>query len=369
MKDVIIIGNEKLSAFLSNFLANFNLKTDTIDLFNSEYNLKSHIENNFHFINFPEEIYNKIKDYSLVIFGLYGKNAYKILMNILKLKVNVIIFSSYYKNSINLMKINNIAKINGVSAVVIPGIFSGLSNYLVGVSKGIMGKFSELRVYEGNLTKNYEGGFGVVPGWDIFELLDVYIRPAKFIENKKLIKLDPLESRVGRIYIESIGELEYFPIDLFGNTILEFNDIKCFETYALRWPDHIEFMKSIKKKNYSVYSPTKYNNKIYKRIILSLAEKYINMDDIHIVVTEAIRDRKGVRLTQINKASSNYKSFEIITGVFLSSIIEILNENLIQKGLIFPMDLGMKEETSLKIMEKFISYKVIINEEYFFKKS
>ncbi len=368
MKDVVIIGNEKLSALLSNFLANFNVKTDTIKFFNSEYNLKYYIENNFNFINFPKEIYNKIKDYPLVIFGLYGKNGYKILTNILKLKVNVIIFSSYYKNSINLMKINNIAKINGVSAVVIPGIFSGLSNYLVGVSKGIMGKFSELRVYEGNLTENYEGGFGVVPGWDIFELLDVYIRPAKFIENKKLIKLDPLESRVGRINIESIGELEYFPIDLFGNTILEFKNIKCFETYALRWPGHLEFMKSIKKKNFSFYSPNKYNNEIYKRIILSLGKNHINMKDVHILVTEALKDRKGVRLTQINKAFSNYKSFEIITGVFLSSIVEILNENLSQKGLIFPMHLGMKEETSLKIMEKFISYKVPIYEEYFYKK-
>jgi saccharopine dehydrogenase-like NADP-dependent oxidoreductase len=130
--------------------------------------------------------------------------------------------------------------------VAYAGLAPGLSHVLVGRLYHELGRLDSATIYVGGLPQDPAGKplFANLT-FSAVAYLDQYSRASPARVNGETIELDPFDN-TGDIQVPGIGTLEYFSSGALHTLLDSFPDITTMSEYTLRWPGHIDHMRTLR---------------------------------------------------------------------------------------------------------------------------
>ena len=144
-----------------------------------------------------------IKDCDLVVGALPGFMGYETMKRVIKAKKNIVDISFYPEDPFGLDKL---AKENNVVAVMDCGVAPGMGNIIFSHHDKSM-KITDYECLVGGLPKKREWPFEYQAVFSPIDVIEEYVRPARYVQNKSLIIKEAL-SDTELIHFDQIGTLE-----------------------------------------------------------------------------------------------------------------------------------------------------------------
>jgi len=192
-----------------------------------------------------KELIQVLQNFDLVICAVPGFLGYQTLKTIIEAKKDVVDISFFPENALEL---NELAKQNKVTAIVDCGVAPGMGNILLGYHNELM-KVTDFECLVGGLPKIKKWAFNYKAPFSPIDVIEEYTRPARYIENSKLITREAL-SDVELVDFETIGTLESFNSDGLRSLIFTMPHIPNMKEKTLRYPGHIEYIQVLKKSGF-----------------------------------------------------------------------------------------------------------------------
>ncbi len=183
-----------------------------------------------------------LKDFDIVVSAVPGFMGYKTLMAIIKSGKNIVDISFFPENALEL---DELAKQNNVTAIVDCGVAPGMSNLILGYYNSLM-KITDFECMVGGLPKQRIKPFEYKAPFSPIDVIEEYIRPARYVENKNIIT-KPALSDAEFIDFENVGTLESFNTDGLRSILFTMNHIPNMKEKTLRYPGHIDLIIALKK--------------------------------------------------------------------------------------------------------------------------
>ncbi|MCX8204617.1 MAG: saccharopine dehydrogenase NADP-binding domain-containing protein [Candidatus Nezhaarchaeota archaeon] len=141
------------------------------------------------------------------------------------------------------LSLGKAAQQNG--ALIIPdcGLAPGLSNILAGRAYAELNALTELHVKVGSIPSSPSPPLSHASTWNIDDLLDEYLRPARIVRGGKVVKVDPL-STIHVVWIEGLGLFEAFYTDGL-RTMLNTIKAREMDEATLRHRGHLASMRAL----------------------------------------------------------------------------------------------------------------------------
>lgn len=244
MRKVIVLGAGLIGRTIATDLhKKFDVTCADIHLpslkeLSEKHNIKT-IQGNF---SDKETLKKLITPYELVVCAVPGFMGFETLKTIIETGKNVVDISFFPENALEL---DALAKKNNVTAIVDCGVAPGLCNILAGYHNAQ----EPLLFYEclvGGLPKVREWPYEYKAVFSPIDVLEEYTRPARYIENGKLITREAL-SDAEYIHFENIGTLESFNTDGLRSLADTMPHVPNMKEKTLRFPGHIALMKALRE--------------------------------------------------------------------------------------------------------------------------
>ena len=188
-----------------------------------------------------ENIKQLIKDFDLVVCAVPGFMGFDTIKTVIEQKKNIVDISFFNEDPFEL---DSLAKKKNVTAIVDCGIAPGLNGIILGYHNKRM-KIDAFECYVGGLPKNRKPPYEYKAPFSPVDVIEEYTRPARFIENKKLI-VKPALSDPELIEFPKVGILEAFNTDGL-RTLIKTMKIPNMIEKTLRYPGHIDKIKLLKE--------------------------------------------------------------------------------------------------------------------------
>ncbi len=186
------------------------------------------------------ELRRIVNEADLVISAVPGSIGFRVLKSLIELNKNVVDISFFPEDPFIL---NEEAKKRNLTAVVDCGVSPGLSNIILGYHNK-RNRINSYRVYVGGLPKNPKPPFYYKAPFSPSDVIEEYIRPARFVENGKIITKEAL-SDVEIIEFPKVGKLEAFNTDGL-RSLLRTVEIPNMIEKTLRYPAHSALIKAFR---------------------------------------------------------------------------------------------------------------------------
>ena len=155
-----------------------------------------------------QNIKKVIEDADIVVCAVPGFMGFNTIKTIIEQKKNLVDISFFGEDPFELDKL---AKKNNVTAIVDCGVAPGLGSIILGYHNKRM-KIKSFECYVGGLPKKKVPPFEYKAPFSPIDVIEEYTRPARFIENNKLI-VKPALSDLEQIDFPPVGILEAFNTD------------------------------------------------------------------------------------------------------------------------------------------------------------
>lgn len=320
----------------------------------------------------PEKLKILLRDCEIVLSSVPGFMGFNTLKEIIKAGKNVVDIAFFPEDPFELDKL---AKQNNVTAVVDCGIAPGMSNLLAGYVNSVLDKLETVLIYVGGLPVVREYPFEYKAGFSPIDVIEEYTRPARYIENGKMV-VRPALSDSEYINFPEIGTLEAFNSDGLRTLAVTLKAPNMKEK-TLRYPGHIEKMQMLReagffsKKEIEVdgikIKPIDFTSKLlFPLWELKPSDKEFTVMKI---IIEGIKKKNKYRYTYnlLDRCDekTNIHSMARTTGYTATMVVRMLAEGLFnRKGICPPEYIGQKADcvdfvlTGLK--EKGIVYHELI---------
>ena len=264
MKKVIILGTGHIGSIIASELSEDYLVT-AVDSDSNKLSplTKKNIDILSADLSSDSEIKRVIDDYDLVIGALPGFMGFNTLKSIVEAGKNVVDISFFPEDPFLL---DELAKENGVTAVVDCGISPGLSNVILGYHNQRM-KIKNYKCIVGGLPYKKEWPFQYKAYFSPIDVIEEYKRPARIMVNGKIVHKEAMSDSEIINYIE-IGDLEAFNTDGL-RSLLNTVKIPNMVEKTLRYPGHIELMKVFREVGFFSEKDIEVNGKSVKPIDLT----------------------------------------------------------------------------------------------------
>ena len=259
MKKIIVLGSGLVGSVMANDLAK-NYEVTSVDISSQNLDkLKSKkIDKLCKDVSNKDVLENLIKDFDLVIGALPGFMGYNIMKRVIEAKKNIVDISFYPEDP---FKLDKIAKENNVVAVMDCGVAPGMGNIIFGHHNKTM-KITNYECLVGGLPKKREWPFEYQAVFSPIDVIEEYIRPARYVQNSKLVIKEAL-SETELVDFKNIGTLESWNSDGLRTLIKTMSHVPNMIEKTLRYPGCVEYLKVLRACGYFSYKPVEINgNKI-----------------------------------------------------------------------------------------------------------
>ena len=262
MKKIIVLGAGLVGGVMAEDLSK-NHEVTSVDI--SQKNLDKLKSNNIKKIcldiSKSKSLKNVIKDFDLVIGAVPGFMGYKMMQDVIEAKKNIIDISFYPEDPFGL---DELAKKNNVVAVMDCGVAPGMGNVIFGHHDRSM-KISDYECLVGGLPVKREWPYEYQAVFSPIDVIEEYIRPARFIQNKKLIIKEAL-SETELIEFEEIGTLESWNSDGLRSLIKTMPHVPNMIEKTLRYPGCVEYLKVLRASGFFSFEEIEVNGTKIKPI-------------------------------------------------------------------------------------------------------
>ncbi|MBL0309027.1 MAG: saccharopine dehydrogenase NADP-binding domain-containing protein [Bacteroidetes bacterium] len=302
-----------------------------------------------------KQIATAVKDADLVVGAVPGFMGFNMLQTVLEANKNIVDISFFPEDP---FRLDELAKKNGVTAVVDCGVAPGMDNIILGYHYKRM-KVSRFLCMVGglpvvrNLPWEYKAPFSPI------DVIEEYTRPARLVENGKVVT-KPALSEPELIDFEQIGTLEAFNTDGL-RTLIRF-DIPDMAERTLRYPGHIALMKTLRDAGF--FSEEEVTLKSGKVRPIDLTSKILfpqwkyeeGEEDFTVMRVEVEGEENGIPKKYVYDLLDRYdvasktSSMSRTTGYTATAAVHLLmNKTYQKKGIISPEMLG-EEEACFRFM-------------------
>jgi saccharopine dehydrogenase-like NADP-dependent oxidoreductase len=255
MKKIIVLGAGLVGGVMAEDLSKDHDVT-SVDISKKNLNnLKSkNIKKICLDVSESESLKNLIKEFDLVIGAVPGFMGYKMMQDVIEAKKNIVDISFYPEDPFGL---DDLAKKNNVVAVMDCGVAPGMGNIIFGHHNQSM-KISDYECLVGGLPVKREWPYEYQAVFSPIDVIEEYIRPARFIQNKKLIIKEAL-SETELIEFEEVGTLESWNSDGLRSLIKTMPHVPNMIEKTLRYPGCVEYLKVLRASGFFSYEEIEVN--------------------------------------------------------------------------------------------------------------
>ena len=189
-----------------------------------------------------------IREADLVVGALPGFLGFEALKCCIEAGKNVVDISFFPEDAFHL---DELAKRNGVTAVVDCGVAPGMGNVILGYHHAHM-QVNSFRCWVGGLPQIREWPWEYKAVFSPVDVIEEYLRPARYVEGGRLVVREAL-SDPELIFIDGMGTLESFNSDGLRSLIRTMPDIPNMIEKTLRYPGSIEYLRVLRAAGYFSY--------------------------------------------------------------------------------------------------------------------
>ena len=177
---------------------------------------------------------------------------------------NIVDISFYPEDPFGL---DELAKQHNVIAVMDCGVAPGMGNIIFGYHNNSM-QISDYECLVGGLPVKREWPYEYQAVFSPIDVIEEYIRPARFVQNKQLIIKEAL-SETELIEFDEIGTLESWNSDGLRSLIKTMNHVPNMIEKTLRYPGCVEYLKVLRASGFFSYEPIDINGTAIRPIDLT----------------------------------------------------------------------------------------------------
>lgn len=301
-------------------------------------------------ISEPTELTSLLKDFDIVLNAVPGFMGFKTLREIIKAKKNVVDIAFYPENPFEL---DELARKNNVTAIVDCGVAPGMSNLLAGYVNSILDKTETILIYVGGLPAVREYPYEYKAGFSPIDVIEEYTRPARYIENGKLV-IRPALSDPEYLNFDEVGTLEAFNSDGL-RTLAQTLNVPNMKEKTLRYPGHIEKIQVLRESGFFSHDEIEVNGVKIKpvdftsKLLFPMWELKEGDEEFTVmkIIIEGEKNKKKIRYTfnllDRHDKKTNVHSMARTTGYTATSAVRMLAKGLFnQKGICPPEFIGQK---------------------------
>lgn len=191
-----------------------------------------------------------VKDYDLVVGSVPGFLGFNMLKTVIEAGKNIADISFTEQD---MMELDDLAKKNGVTAVVDCGVAPGLSNLFVGYGASLLDDPERVEILVGGLPVVREWPYEYKIVFSAIDVLEEYIRPSRLVENGKIV-VKPALSELELVDLPGAGTLEAFNTDGLRSLAYTMN-IPNMREKTMRFPGHVERMRMMRETGFFSEEP------------------------------------------------------------------------------------------------------------------
>jgi len=203
-------------------------------------------------------------DSDLVVCAVPGFLGFETVKAVIEAGRNVVDISFFSEDAFLL---DAAARAKGVTAVVDCGVAPGLCNIIAGHTYGLLERTESYTCYVGGLPKTREWPFEYKAVFSPPDVLEEYIRPARFKEQGREV-VRPALSDVEQMEFPEVGMLEAFNTDGV-RTLIKTLDIPSMREKTLRYPGHANLMRIFKESGFLDAAPIDLDGQMVRPIALT----------------------------------------------------------------------------------------------------
>ncbi|MEI6433704.1 MAG: saccharopine dehydrogenase C-terminal domain-containing protein [Bacteroidota bacterium] len=190
----------------------------------------------------PAGVAKLVKEYDMALNAVPGFMGFQTLKAIIAAGKNVVDIAFFIEDPFEL---DELARRNNVTAIMDMGVAPGMCNVLIGYADHLLDETENILYMVGGLPEIREWPYEYKAVFSPIDVIEEYTRPARYIENGKLI-VKPALSDPELLNFPGIGTLEAFNTD--GLRSLA-HTVKCpnMKEKTLRYPGHIEKMRVLRE--------------------------------------------------------------------------------------------------------------------------
>lgn len=202
----------------------------------------------------PNVVQKLVADFDLVLSAVPGFMGFRTLKAIILARKNVIDIAFFPED---LFILDELAKRNNVIAISDMGVAPGMSNVLIGYADHILEKTTKAVIYVGGLPRERVWPYEYKAVFSPIDVIEEYTRPARYIENGKLI-VKPALTDPELLYFPGVGTLEAFNSDGLRSLAETISCPNMIEK-TLRYKGHIEKMAMLRDTGFFSKEPIEIN--------------------------------------------------------------------------------------------------------------
>lgn len=303
----------------------------------------------------------------MVINAVPGFLGFQTLKAVIESGKNVIDIAFFSEDPFPL---DELAKKNGVTAIVDCGVAPGMSNVLVGHLHQRLDKTHSALIYVGGLPELRVWPYEYKAVFSPLDVIEEYIRPARYVENGKLV-VRPALSDAEYLNLPGISTLVAFNSDGL-RTLARSLDIPNMKEKTLRYPGHIEKIAVLRETGFFSQEPLEVNGVRIRpldftaRLLFPLWKLQPGETDITVmrIIVEGEQNGEKVRyvydLLDRYDDASRVHSMARTTGYTATAALRMVGSGLFSRpGIIAPEFIGEQPECVEFMLEELAARGVV----------
>ena len=292
---------------------------------------------------------SQVKDYSgwlqtfdMVVTAVPGFMGYHTLEAVILAGKDVVDISFFPEDALQL---NELAKQKQVTVITDCGVAPGMSNFIIGRYNATM-KIDGFECYVGGLPKERNPPFEYKAPFSPVDVIQEYIRPARFVENGKLI-VEPAMSGREMIFFDELGELEAFNTDGLRSLLFTMPHISHMKEKTLRYPGHAALIIALQQAGFFDTTPLMMEDRAiipleFTSKLLVDQWKLLPGEEEFTVMKVIIKgEGKTIEYNLLDRfdKSSGISSMARTTGYTCTAAVNLLAKGLFKNKGVFPPEL------------------------------
>ena len=341
-----------------------DLSAEALEPLSRKHNVKTIQQD----LSTEKSIKSAIKNFDLVIGAMPGFMGYNTAKWVIETGINIVDISFFPEDPFTL---DELAKKHNITFIMDCGVAPGFSNIILGRYKQIM-KVENYKCFVGGLPVIREWPFEYKAVFSPIDVIEEYIRPARFIEHNKLVIKDAL-SDPELLDFEGIGSLEAWNSDGL-RTLMNTMDIPNMIEKTMRYPGTIEYLKVLRDSGFFSYKKIDVKgqkirpidltaNLLFPKWKLKPGEEDITVMRIYISGNTDGR-KKSIVVDMFDKYDKETGTISMArtTGYTCTAAANlVLNGKFNRKGMCPPEYLGIDEDNYNYIIEYLKERKVVLS--------
>ncbi|MEE2953615.1 MAG: saccharopine dehydrogenase C-terminal domain-containing protein [Bacteroidota bacterium] len=365
MKKIVVLGAGLIGGVMAKDLAN-DYNVTAVDISKDNLDKLNNIQTICADISDTKKLQNIIDKFDLVIGAVPGFMGYKMMKDVIEAKKNIVDISFYPEDP---FKLDQLAKEHDVIAVMDCGVAPGMGNIILGHHNQNM-KVTDYECLVGGLPEKREWPYEYQAVFSPIDVIEEYIRPARYIQNKELIIKDAL-SDTELVDFEEIGTLESWNSDGLRSLIHTMPHIPNMIEKTLRYPGCVEYLKVLRESGFFSYDEIEINGQKIKPIDVTtklLFPKWEMKDGdkdftVMRIIIKGEENRKKVKYQYnlLDRYQDNTISMARTTGYTCTAVANLVVNKIYTKTGISPAEyLGEHFNFVKKYLEdRNVYYKII----------